>query len=165
MFKVSFKDDCMKVQTFNDRATIVTMVGKLSMPEEIWDVMSSKVIDWMWHHPSVDAQWSKGTKYIQEIRLEFSGKSVCSQDDTFNAETGRRIAESRAKIKLYKFMHNLCENLIKRYYDIMYGNAEIGHIIESHTEAPKDCLYLTCQRYRELWVKESHHLGKLLEEA
>lgn len=165
MLKVSFKNDCMKVQTFNDKATIVTMVGKMLMPRNLLAIFPEEVANWMWEHPSIDASWGEYTKEHNYIRLEFSGKSVCANDDTFDAETGRRIAESRAKIKLYKFMHNLCENLIKRYYDIMYGNTEIGHIIESHIEAPKDCLYLTCQKYRELWVKESHHLGKLLEEA
>ena len=33
---------------------------------------------------------------------------------------GYRIAETRAKIKLYKFIHNLCEKLMKQYYDVMY---------------------------------------------
>jgi hypothetical protein len=165
MFKVSFKDDCMKVQTFNDRVTIVTMVGQMSFPTKLWSVFPDKIADWMWQHPIIDASWGKCTKENEVIRLEFSSKAVCSEEDTFNAETGRRIAESRAKIKLYKFLHNLCEMLMKNCYDIMYGNAEIGTVRESHIEASKDCLYLTCQKYRELWIKESHHFGKLLEEA
>ena len=161
MFKVSFKDDCMKVQTFNDRATIVTMVGKLSMPDEIWDGMSSKIADWMWHHPSVDVQWGNGTKYIQEFRLEFSGKSVCSQDDTFDAETGRRIAESRAKVRLYRFMANLCDQLATHYIAFLYGHG----VKSTGADIINDGIIKDLKKYQELCIKESHHLGKLLEEA
>lgn len=165
MFKVSFKKDCQKVQVFNGKATIVTMVGYMTMPNNLWTVFPDKVENWMWHHPSVDSSWGPCNKDEDVIRLEFSGKSVCAEGDTFDAEIGRRIAESRAMIKLYKFVHNLSERLMKEYYGILYGNAEFDIIRESHTEVPKDCLYLTCQKYRELWIKESHHLGKLLEEA
>ena len=165
MFKVSFKEDSKKVQTFNDRATIVTLVGQMIIPNGVWAVFPDKVANWMWQHPSVDASWGTCTKEHDVIRLEFSGKSVCTEDDSFDAKIGERIAESKAKIKLYKFLHNLCESIMKYYYGIMYGNAEFDVIRESHTEAPKDCLYLTCQKYRELWIKESHHLGELLKEA
>ena len=165
MIKVSFKKDCQTVQTFNDRATVVTMVGQMSMPSELWSIFPDIIADWMWNHPSIDASWGQCTKHTEVIRLEFSGKAVCASDDTFNAETGRRIAESRAKIKLYKFVHNLSEKMMKHYFDIMYGNAEFDVIRESHSEEPKDCLYLTCKKYRELWIKESHHLGELLEKA
>lgn len=167
MFKVSFKDNSKKAQVFNNRATIVTLVGTMTFPTTLWSVFPDIIANWMWQHPSVDASWSSHNKNLnmEAIRLEVSGKSVCAEEDTFNPIIGERIAESRAKIKLYKFLHNLCEMLMNHYYDIMYGNAEIGTIRESHTEAPKDCLYLPCQKYRELWIKESRHLGKLLEEA
>jgi hypothetical protein len=165
MLKVSFKEDCMKVQTFNDRATVVTMVGQMTIPANLWQIFPEDITYWIWKHQEIDATWGAYTKNKEVFRLEFSGKSVCAEEDIFNAVTGQRIAESRAKIKLYKFMHNLCESLMKYYYAIMYGNAEFDVIRESHMEAPKDCLYLTCKKYRELWIKESHHLGKLLKEV
>ena len=165
MFKVSFDKDSKKVQTFNNRVTVVTIVGKMAIPSEVWAVFPGKIISWMYQHPSIDAAWFTCTKSEEVIRIEFSGKSVCAKEDTFDSIIGYRIAETRAKIKLYKFVHNLCEKLMKQYYDVMYGNAEFDIIGESHTEAPKDCLYLTCKKYRELWIKESYHLGKLLTEA
>lgn len=165
MFKVSFKKDCMKVQTFNDKATVVTIVGEMTIPSEVWTAFPDKITDWMWQHPSIDATWGTCTKSEEVIRLEFSGKSVCAEGDTFDENIGKRIAESKAKVKLYKFVHNLCEMLMKYYYGIMYGNAEFDIIRESHEEAPKNCLYLTCKKYRDLWIKESYHLGKLLTEA
>ena len=165
MFKVSFKNNAIEIETFNSCATIVTLTGEMAIPPNVWDAFPDKITNWMWHHPSIDASWGKCTVDKEVIRLEVTGKSVCAKGDIFDAETGKRIAESRAKIKLYKFVHNLCEKIMKYYYSIMYGNAEFDIIRESHIEAPQDCLYLTCQKYRELWIKECHHLGKLLEEA
>lgn len=163
MLKVSFKDDRMKVQTFNERATIVTMVGHMSMPTELWAVFPDKIANWMWQHPTIDASWGKCTKENEVIRLEFSGKAVCSEEDTFNAETGRRIAESRAKLRLYKFMFQLCNKLIKNCLRTIYGKNKIG--IEIIEDSEVECLSNAWEKYRELSVKESHHLGKLLEEA
>ena len=165
MFKVSFKENSKKVEVFNNRATIVTLVGHMIIPSKVWAIFPNGMANWMWEHPSIDASWGTCTRENEVIRLEVTGKSVCAKEDIFNAVTGERIAESRAKIRLYKFIHTLCENLMTYYYGIMYGNAEFDVIRESHTESPKDCLYLTCKKYRELWIKESHHLGKLLEEA
>lgn len=165
MLKVSFKKDSKKVQTFNGRCTLVTLVGQMSIPNNLWSAFPNEVANWIWEHPSVDSSWGTCTKENEIIRLECFGKSVCAEGDTFDPVIGERIAESRAKIRLYKFMHNMCEKIVQFYYGIMYGNAEFDVIRESHIEAPMDCLYLTCKKYRELWVKESYHLGKLLEEA
>lgn len=165
MFKVSFDKDSKKVQTFNNRATVVTITGEMSFPSKVFAAFPIKIADWTWNHPSIDASWKTCTKGKEVIGLEFSGKSICAEGDTFDENIGKRIAESRAKVKLYKFVHNLCEMLMKYYYSIMYGNAEFDIIRESHEEAPKDCLYLTCKKYRDLWIKESYHLGKLLTEA
>ena len=165
MFKVSFDKDSKKVQTFNDKATIVTITGEMSFSSEVWDIFPDKIANWMWQHPTIDASWGNCTKDTEVINLKVSAKSVCAEGDTFDSILGYRIADHRAKIKIFKFVYNLCERLMKHYYGIMYGNAEFDIIRESHTEAPKDCLYLTCKKYRELWIKESHRLGKLLEEV
>ena len=33
MFKVSFKEGSKKVQTFNNKATIVTLTGRITLPK------------------------------------------------------------------------------------------------------------------------------------
>ena len=48
------------------------------------------------------------------LNQTFKGKSKCSEDDTFDEVTGKRIAESRAKKKLYKYLYNA--NLYKVKY-------------------------------------------------
>ena len=164
MLKVSFKKDSKKVQTFYNKATIVTLTGEVRIPRKVWDAFPRDIIIWVRKHPKIDFDTDKSDLNYCPLILEFTGKSICAEGDTFDEVTGYRIAESRAKIKIYKFMHTFCEMLMRYYYNIMYGNTELI-IKESHTEAPKDCLSLTCKKYTELWLKESHHLGKLLEEV
>ena len=162
MLKLSFKESSKNVQVFNDRATVVAWTCSMEMPDW-WAKIPIEIYEWADNHPSVFLSEGYGNSGGLRILLSAQGKSVCAEEDEFNAELGEWIAESRAKIKLYKFIHTLCEKLMKYYYDIMYGNAEFDIVRESHSEAPKDCLYLTCKKYQALWIKESHHLGKLLE--
>lgn len=158
MLKVSFKEDCQKVQVFNDRATIVTMVGQIIMSEELWSVFPDKIAHWMCNHQGINVSWSSN-KHYEFIRLEFSGKAVCADDDTFDAETGRRIAESRAKIRLYKFMYKLLDQLCDYYGKLLVGYRGFN------SASVNDSLFSELDKYQALWVKESHHLGKLLEET
>ena len=164
MFKVSFKEDYKKVQTFNDKATLVTLTGELKMPREIWNVFPESITRWIWEHQGVDVRWKNSTKRQEELTIEIVGKSICADGDAFNQEIGQRIAESRAKIKLFRFMLTLCKKLMKYYYSFMYGNAELNYFVESHIEKPKDGLYLTYTKYTELYFNEFAHLNNLLEE-
>lgn len=161
MFKVSFKGDFKKVQTFNDRAIIITLVGKMHFPAELWHCTPTEITDWVWNHPSVDALWIAE----DSLRLEFSGKSVCAEEDTYDPVLGERIAESRAKLKLYKFVYTLCKKLLQYNYTTMYGTRELELTLESHSESPKDCIYIAYKKYQGLLIKESNHLGKLLSET
>ena len=51
--------------------------------------------------------------YIDQFEVE--GEAICHTDDTYNRETGRRIAESRAKKKAYDIMYLLCRDLYQYY--------------------------------------------------
>lgn len=159
MLKVSFKEDYQKVQVFNDRATIVTVVGQMVIPWEVWDMVPSKISVWMWHHPSVSVNTSYSNEEYKVINLESSGKSICAKDDTFDAEIGRRIAESRAKIRLYKFMYKLLDQLCDYYGKLLVGYKGFN------SASINGSLLSELEKYQALWVKESHHLGKLLEDA
>lgn len=153
MLKVSFKDDCMKVQTFNNKATVVTIVGELIIPNKLLYVLPPEINKWINDHPAVKASYAL-------TNIEVSGKSVCSDEDTFNAETGKRIAESRAKIKLYKFMYRLIDQFCDYYSKLFLGY--VGFLPTSDTS---NSIYAELHKYEALWIKESQHLGKLLEEA
>ena len=165
MFKVSFKGNFKKVETFNDKATIVTLVGILTYPNGIWDITDSTISNWMFLHPSIDVKWGEPPITNNSFRLEFSGKSICAKGDTFDKVLGERIAESRAKIKLYKFMTTLCSKLLNDLYVKMYGNGELVRVNENHNEPPKDCIQLAYMKYKTLWSKELKHLNDLLDKV
>lgn len=162
MFKVSFKKDCKKVQTFNDRATIVTIVGYMDYPNEIWDCTPTSVTEWLWRHPNVDVKVCGGDTF----RLEFSGKSVCSAEDIFNPVIGERIAESRAKIRLYKFVHTLLHKLYDYNFDIIFGDryalCDIGEFADYNKPGG---LFEEMGKYKSLLDEETLHLEKLLKET
>lgn len=164
MLKVSFKNNFKKVEVFNNRATVVTLTGKILCPDFISDCLPTKVWEWINHHPSVEVSESfmrSGLYYI----INVSGKSVCADGDTFDAKIGERIAESRAKIKLYKFMHTLCKKLMYCYYGYIYGVPEGSGTYKTATLSDyHGGLQDTCRKYAELWVKESRHLSTLLNE-
>jgi hypothetical protein len=162
MFKVSFKKDCKKVQTFNDRATIVTIVGIMDYPNELWTCTPTSITDWLWNHPSIDV----GVCRMDGFRLEFSGKSVCSAEDTFNPIIGERIAESRAKIRLYKFVHTLLYKLYVYYFDVILGDRYALCDIEKTIDYNKPGgIFEEMGKYKDLLRKETLHLEKLLEET
>lgn len=162
MFKVSFKKDCKKVQTFNDRATIVTIVGYMDYPNEIWDCTPTSVTEWLWRHPNADVKVCGGNTF----RLEFSGKSVCSAEDTFDPVIGERIAESRAKIRLYKFVHTLLHKLYVYYFNIIFGDRYALCNIEKTAEYSKPGgIFEEMGKYKSLLDKETLHLEKLLKET
>jgi hypothetical protein len=162
MFKVSFKKDCKKVQTFNDRATIVTIVGYMDYPNELWTCTPTSITDWLWNHPSIDVRVYGG----DGLRLEFSGKSVCSAEDTFNPIIGERIAESRAKIRLYKFIHTLLYKLYVYYFDVILGDRYALCDIEKTINYNKPGgIFEEMGKYKDLLRKETLHLEKLLEET
>ena len=160
MLKVSFKEGYKRVQTFNDRATVVTIVSHLAMPSKLWSTFPDSIANWMWYHSTVDASWGKCTENTEVIRLEVSCKSVCAEEDTFNAVIGERIAETRAMIKLYLFMYNLIKKLCDYYSELLLGYTNFRPASND-----KGSLYTELYKYEGLAVKASVHLSKLLEEA
>ena len=160
MIKVSFKlplDEKPKtVTTFNDRVVKVTLKGKLIIPVEIRDMMNLSIWKWMDNHPSV---------YSIFDMIIVDGIAKCSDTDTFNHILGERIAEARAKIKLYRFISTLIEKIMKNTFKIMYGNMELDVCRESHENPPLPCLLLEYRRYLALEVSEQKHLNELIENS
>jgi hypothetical protein len=92
------------------------------------------------------------------------GTSKCNVGDTFDPIIGERIAETRAKLKLYKFMVTLCRKLSQYYFGLVYGKVEVRNkavtMVASGTIGGLKEAYI---KYGTLWIKESEHLGKLME--
>lgn len=153
MFKVSFKEGAKKVQVFNERATIVTLEGYVHLPR-FWNNLPYELQTWAWNHLGFDGH-----------SIEVQGKAVCAKGDTFNPIVGERIAESKAKIKLYSFMYKLCVKLSRYYYNILFGNTDVDGFIDPEEGHKVVGLADVVEKYSWLLTKESRHLDKLLEEA
>ena len=162
MFKISFKEDFKKIQTFNGKATVVTLTGNVIMPE--WaDLMPREITDWITLHPSVEVEnhWKRDHF---SMTLIASGKSVCAEEDNFDPVLGERIAEARAKLRLYKFIYTLCKKLQQYYIPLLFGVSGIK-VDKGLRALQTDCISLALEKYQALMIKESHHLGELLEQA
>ena len=162
MLKVSFKDNFKKAETFDNKATVITLTGECVTP--LWfNNVPHKIWEWVMWHPSVEISETYSNQNLVMI-IEVSGKSVCADGDTFDDKIGERIAESRAKIKLYKFMHTLCKKLMYCYYGYIYGVPEYRGTYKTATLSDyHGGLQDACRKYAELWVKESRHLNTLIE--
>ena len=163
MMKVSFKGDYKNILTFQDKVTVVTLTGKVvveleHIPHHIWT--------WAFEHPSVDISVTYNGGNENWI-LKASGKSKCHSKDVPNAAIGKRIAESKAKIKIYKFMHTLCHKLYEYYYEIALGDhygvqiIEVGNYL--HGKYQFGGIFRDMSKYQGLLIKESHHLGELIK--
>ena len=163
MMKVSFKGDFKNVLVFQGKVTAVTLKGTCEtpfwfnhVPKDIWE--------WVMWHPSVDvSETYSGQNSVLYITV--TGKAKCHTGETPNPVIGERIAEARAKIRVYKFMHTLCKKLMYHYYGILYGVP--GGTGELHTKVISDHqggLQEACNKYATLWLKESQHLGKLMKD-
>lgn len=161
MYKVSFKKDNKKVQTFNNCATVVTLVGELSLPKDIWKVIPESIIHWSWTHPSIKTNWMKEDTF----RIECSGKAVCAKDDTFDLIIGERIAESRAKIKLYSFMATFLRKLIRYYTEITFGNTGMKECWALNFNPTTVNISSSYWKYYRLLGNEKNHLTELLQKT
>lgn len=158
MFKTSFKEDFKKTEVFNGRATIVTLKGIIRFPKHFIDTIPLSIMDWAYGHPVVEYHDSIDTAYII-----VKGKSVCREGDTFDPVLGERIAESRAKIRIYRFMQVFTEKLCTYYFALIYGKHEKVHnffALNGNTS-----LYLANKKYKNLLQHEMHHLTELLQQT
>ena len=159
MWKVSFKDPkYKKVQKFNDRVTVVTLKGDLRIPMEVMNSMPKKMWDWMADkiNPRVKVYHWQGI-----INVIVTGKAVRSKEDKDDPVLAERIAECRAKIKLYKFIFTLLANYTDYYATLLKGKE---WSFENTPVNDSTCIAYIYNKYTELYINEEEHLEELLEE-
>lgn len=151
--KISFKEPT--IQHFNDRATIVTLNGKMRIPDFWWNV-PYEITRWAYDHQEVEVH-ENICEAIMSIKV--SGKAVRAIEDTEDEVYGRRIAESRAKIKLYRFMFTLIKKISTFYYELLFGkNISTDYV----PEYSKESLCDQADKYKKLLDNELIHLDELL---
>lgn len=159
MIKVSFKDTPnvkkKEVYTYNDKVTVVKLRGQVKA-EKVPYITDKKINSWIMNSPYID----DGHIYygLHHLKLVFEGKAVRNDYDANDPVLAERIAESRAKIKLYRFMLRLCYRLFGYYKRVLIGRQSFTY----NEDAVHDSLARDIQKYTELKWKEEEHLNKLI---
>lgn len=159
MWKVSFKNLMYKkVQKFNDRVTVVTLKGDLRIPMEVMNSMPKKMRDWMVDkiNPRVKIYHWQGI-----INVIATGKAIRSKEDKDDPVLAERIAECRAKIKLYKFIYTLLINYTEYYATLLKGKE---WSFENTPVNDSTCIAYIYNKYTRLYINEKKHLEELLKE-
>ena len=157
MYKVSFKDDFKKVERFNNKVTKVTLIGSINdlfTPDGL-DV-PRPIIDWM-----IDSWGDTDTIKV----IEVSGIAIRSDKDKDDPVLGERLAEARAKLKIYKLMKTFCNKMLKYYKLKLYGiKANNKVIINTDPEelSFNDSLLKAYMKYDRLIDIENTHIKQLL---
>lgn len=139
MFKFTINNT--DVETYNNRAVKVTISGVIndyfSAPVEILNSLE-----------------------FYSTRV-FQGVAVCSENDIFDPVIGERIAESRAKIQLFKFMKDFTKDILASYKKLLTGYPD-NEILHTKHGIADDSLIATVEKYKFLYIQEKEHLNKLL---
>lgn len=159
MWKVSFKDPMYKtVQKFNDRVTAVTLKGDMQIPIEVMTSIPKKVHDWMTKksNPKVKVYHWQGI-----INITATGKAIRSEKDKDDPVLAERIAECRAKLKLYEFVYTLLMNYTEYYATLLKGKE---WSFENTPVNDSTCIAYIYNKYTRLYINEKKHLEELLKE-
>ena len=155
MYKVSFTDNFKKVERFNNKVTKVTLKGTI---KDAW------ALDYL-NIPQSIYDWMKDNNCKDFDTLEISGIAVRSDNDKDNPVLGERLAEARAKLKIYKFMKTFCNKMLKYYKFKLYGTKANNEIIvktDPEGLSCNDSLLKAYMKYDRLVDVENTHIKQLL---
>lgn len=154
MYKVSFTDDFKKVERFNNKVTKVTLKGTIKNAWALDDLnIPQSIYDWMRNNNCKDLD-----------TLEVSGIAIRSDNDKDDPVLGERLAEARAKLKIYKFMRTFCHKMLKYYALKLYGITTNSAITlrAIDQESYDDSLQKAYKKYSKLVDVENTHIKQLL---
>ena len=155
MYKVSFTDDFKKVERFNNKVTKVTLKGTIKNIYALDDLnIPQPIYDWM-----------MGDNCKNPDTLEVSGIAVRSDNDKDDPVLGERLAEARAKLKIYKFMKTFCNKMLKYYKFKLYGTKANNEIIVKTSPeelSNNNSLLKAYMKYDNLVDVENTHIKQLL---
>ena len=155
MYKVSFTDDFKKVERFNNKVTKVTLKGTIKNIYALDDLnIPQPIYDWM-----------RDDNCKNPDTLEVSGIAVRSDNDKDDPVLGERLAEARAKLKIYKFMKTFCNKMLKYYKFKLYGTKANNEIIVKTSPeglSNNDSLLKAYMKYDKLVDVENNHIKQLL---
>lgn len=167
MLKVKFKGfplhDEKKVQRFqDDKVTVVTLYGSVHLPYFIWQNFPAEVLNWMNNYSNKNIEVHLLNTISSYLMITSVGKAKRAEGEANNPVLGERVAECRAKSRIYRFMKNLCIQFILYYTKKIIGHPLMPPIDPSKEE---DSIYSAYQKYIKFEAKEQQHLSELLHSA
>lgn len=153
MYKVSFTEDFKKVERFNNKVTKVTLSGVI---RNIYDeelVIPPSIFSWM----------ADNMGRVINI-IEVTGTAIRNNKDKDDPVLGERLAEARAKLKIYKLMKTFCYKMLEYYVQKLYGIKTNNTITvrASEQESYNDSLLKAYKKYDRLVDVENTHIKQLL---
>lgn len=156
MFKVSFKENttfpARKIQRYGDgKITIVTLHGEVRLPLFLQYNIPDRIADWMESCENVQVEVT-----MTRMHLIVRGKARRADADADNPILAGRIAECRAKIHLFRFMHRFLSLLYAHYCRLLSENTLTS------SSPSDDTIAGAMTRYANLLTREQRHLTHLL---
>lgn len=160
MWKVSFKDPSSKeVKRFNDRVTVVFLKGTMKIPKDVKFSLPKELSYWLSAHSNPKVKWNFILNDFMEITV--AGRANRVESDVDDPVFGERLAECRAKIKLYHFLYIFALKYINHYEKILYGK---DVKVSGAKFKGNNYMCSVYNKYATLYVRETNHLNKLLKE-
>ena len=161
MLKVSFKDGKVPSKSITKlgNRTLTILVGNVIL-DDLYLRIPGEIKEWIRAQKQVEVHYHSrynDNHYGIMMELYAQGLSECHPEDKYNTLLGERLAEGRAKLKIYKFMHKLSLKMYNYYNKLMYGCTT-----EVHNLTSNECLAQTIIKYEGLAKREELHLQELL---
>lgn len=159
MLKVSFKESdkyYSKTVIKRDRETIVHLVGYFERPKSLsiaYCIDDCRIKFCNTEHCRIEYLIGE-----DKYKITSNGYAMCHENDKYDSTLGERIAESRAKYYIYRFMYRVCQRAVNRL-----GQDLINGDLSKIKDYPKGCILDDYNKYMALCIRESHHVSELLE--
>ena len=157
VFKVSFKNspkNQSKIAVVSGKKVAVRICGIVSLPE-FWKYIPDDVRKWMTDGQNLVGGEEDIAKNVFHIHA--NGFARCHEEDKFDYVFGERLAEARAKYKIYKFFYDLTCRLYDYYDNLLFGSGGVAN------DGEGSCIAQDVKKYETLCIREAHHIGELLK--
>lgn len=159
LFKISFKDTpkkSAKTVVVANRNVHVLLIGFVKLPK-FWKYVPDEIINWITSNSGGDIAGEEDTN-ANVFNLSVSGHAKCHEDDKFDYEFGVRLAEARAKYRIYRFFYHIAVKLYNYYDEILYG---FPGVVDCGSG---DCIASEVLKYEKMCIREAKHIEKLLKD-
>lgn len=136
--------------------TAIAMSGYCYINPKYQNLFTPKIERWINNYFD---QTTNGAKIIngEVITLFCISESKCMTGDKFDKRLGEKIARSKSKIKIYRFMKNLCDKIISEFMLLLNGHDFVTTISPN-----RDSIFNDYIKYQDLETEERIYLKKLI---